>query len=81
MKPGISEEITITVGFEVAGTGAQHVITIPLQEISYSDLKNDLEKIKGERISKLTSLPAKLAETIRGYLIRTKRDEILKNTD
>jgi len=52
MKPGIREELVITVGAEFAGTGAQHVITISLQEISYPDLKKDLEKVKGKSILK-----------------------------
>lgn len=70
LKPGISEELVITVGAEFYGTGAQHVITIPLQEISYHDLKKDLEVIKDKNPLKLASLPPKLAEKVKGYLIR-----------
>ena len=78
MKPGIIEEISISVGVEFAGTGAQHVITIPLQEISYDDLKMDLEKIKGRDIFKWTSLPTKLASKVRDSVIRNKKDELAK---
>lgn len=73
LKPGIREELIISVGIEVGGTGAQHVITIPLQEISYPDLKKDLEKIKSKSTLKLASLPAKLAEKVKEYLVRNKK--------
>lgn len=79
LKPGIRQELIITVGAEFAGTGAQHVITVPLQEISYPDLKNDLEKIKGKGILKLASLPAKLAGKVKDYLIRNKNEELIKH--
>ena len=73
LKPGISEELVITVGAEFYGTGAQHVITIPLQEISYHNLKKDLETIKGKSYLKVTSLPPKLAKKVKEYLIRNKK--------
>jgi HEAT repeat protein len=79
VKPGIREELVITVGAEFAGTGAKHEIHIPLQEITYPEIKNDLEKIKGKPIFKLASLPAKLAEKIKAYLLRTKKNELLKH--
>ena len=69
LKPGISEELVISVGAEFAGTGAKHEIHIPLQEITYLDIKKDLEIIKSGTIIKLTSLPVKLATKIREYLI------------
>ena len=69
LKPGISEELIISVGAEFAGTGAKHEIHIPLQEITYPDIKKDLEIIKSGTIIKLTSLPVKLATKIRDYLI------------
>lgn len=79
LKPGIREELVITVGAEFAGTGAKHEIHIPLQEITYPEIKNDLEKIKGKTIFKLASLPAKLADKVKAYLLRTKKDELLKH--
>jgi hypothetical protein len=80
-KTGISEELVISVGAEVAGTGAQHVITVPSQEINYSDLEKDLKSIKGNAVSKLTSLPKKLAEKIKDYLIQNKKDDLLKELE
>ncbi len=79
LKPGIREELVISVGAEFGGTGAQHVITIPLQEISYPDLKKDLEKVKGRSFLKLSSFPAKLAEKVKSYIIQNKKDELLKH--
>lgn len=76
LKPGIREELTITVGAEFLGTGVQHVITIPIREISYPDLKRDLEKIQSKSVHKLAALPAKLAEKIKDYLIRNKKDDL-----
>ncbi len=78
LKPGIHEELTITVGAEFLGTGAQHVITIPLQEISYADLKKDLESLKGKSILKLDTLPLKLSQKIKDYLTRNKKNDLLK---
>lgn len=78
LKPGISEELVISVGAEFAGTGAKHEIHIPLQKITYPDINKDLEKIKSGNINKLTSLPAKLTTKIKEYLIRNKKDEFLK---
>ena len=81
IKPGISENLVITVGAEFLGTGVQHVITVPLQEINYSDLEKDLKSIKGNTVSKLTSLPKKLAEKIKDYLIQNKKDDLLKELE
>jgi HEAT repeat protein len=78
LKPGIREELTVTVGAEVFGTGVQHVITIPLQEISYPELKEDLAKIKEKSTIKLASLPQRLAHKVKDYLIKTKKEDLLK---
>lgn len=77
LKPGIHEELIISVGIEISGTGAKHEIRIPLQDITYSEIKNDLEKIKGKAIQK-SSFPAKLFKRVKGYLIQNKKDEELK---
>jgi HEAT repeat protein len=79
LEPGIREELTVTVGAKAFGTGIEHKITIPLQEIKYSDLEKDLESIKRKSIMKLATLPPKLAEKVKGYLIRDKKDDILKH--
>ena len=78
LEPGIRQELTVTVGAKAFGTGIEHKITIPLQEIAYSDLKKDLESIKSKNLTKLASLPPKLAEKVKGYLIRNKKDDILQ---
>ena len=71
-KSGIREELVISVGTEVFGTGAQHVITIPLQEIAYDNLKNDIKKIGGKSIVNIAALPPKLAEKVSQYLQKKK---------
>jgi hypothetical protein len=78
LKPGIREELTVSVGAELFGTGVQHVITIPLQEISYPGLKEDLAKIKEKSTIKLASLPQRLAHKVKDYLIKTKKEDLLK---
>ena len=71
-KSGIREELVISVGGTVFGTGAQHVITIPLQEIAYDDLKNDLKKIGSNDVFDLATLPPKLAEKVNQYIDKIK---------
>jgi tetratricopeptide (TPR) repeat protein len=75
LKPGINEELILTVGAEFYGTGMQHVITIPLQEISYDNLKKDLEIIKDKSNLKLNLLPPKLAKKVKDYLTKNKLAE------
>ena len=65
----ISEELVISVGPDILGTGMKHVVTIPIQKISYPELKEDLEKIKGMSIFNLAALPSKLGKKIKDYLI------------
>lgn len=77
LEPGIREELSVTVGAKVFGTGIEHKISIPLQELKYSDLKKDLESIKSKNLTKLASLPPSLAEKVKGYLIRNKKDDIM----
>lgn len=78
LSPGIKQEIEISSGIEIAGTGATLITTIPLQEISYAELKEDLQRIKGEHISKLSELPKRLANKIKGYLLLKDREDIIK---
>jgi HEAT repeat protein len=79
LKPGIHKELVITVGLEALGTGVKEVITIPQEAIDYPKLEDDLKKIKGKSRIKLASLPSKLAKKVKGYLIRNKKDDILKH--
>jgi len=73
LSPGITQEIEISSGIEILGTGAALITTIPLQEISYAELKEDLQSIKGEHISKLSELPTRLANKIKGHLLLKDR--------
>jgi HEAT repeat protein len=77
LKPGIKEEIEISVGTEILGTGVTHKIMIPLQEISYTELKDDLLRIKGKHITKLSKLPERLARKIKDYLLLKDREDII----
>jgi hypothetical protein len=77
-NPGIKQEIEISSGIEILGTGAKLITTIPLQEISYAELKEDLKKINVEHIDKLSKLPKKLANKIKGYLLLNDREDIVE---
>jgi len=74
--PAIQETITITIGPEILGTGIKRNITIPIREISYSEIRKDLERIKKE--CTLNFLPQKLAGKIKDY-IKSKRNDIIKD--
>lgn len=78
LKPSIREEFILNSGIEVFGTGGKHVITIPLQEISYDDLIKDLKIISEDKIVNLTTLPPNLVNKIQNY-IQKKKDSIFKN--
>jgi HEAT repeat protein len=78
LSPGITQEIEISSGIEIAGTGAALITTIPLQEIPYAELKEDLQRIKGKHISKLSELPKRLANKIKGYLFLKDREDIIE---
>jgi hypothetical protein len=60
------------------GTGAKLITTIPLPEISYAGLKEDLQRIRGKHISKLSELPKRLANKIKGYLLLKDREDIVE---
>ena len=74
----ISEELVISVGPDILGTGIKHVVTIPIQKISYPELKEDLEKIKGISIFNLAALPSKLGKKIKDYLISNDREYLIE---
>ncbi|MCD4777677.1 MAG: HEAT repeat domain-containing protein [Desulfobacterales bacterium] len=71
-KYEIREELVISVGGTLFGTGVQHNITIPLQEIAYDDLKNDLKTIGNKDVFNLATLPPKLAEKVIQYIDKIK---------
>ncbi|RXA20980.1 HEAT repeat domain-containing protein [Methanosarcina sp. MSH10X1] len=70
LKPGISEELIIHVGPISQWGGVEYTLTIPLQDISYPELKEDLQKIMGKKIDKLSKMPSGLAGKVRDYLIQ-----------
>lgn len=74
LKPGIKEEIQVTVGLSGLGSGAQHVITIPLQEIHYAELKEDIQKY-ADKILDIGKLPGRLKDRIMEY-IRKNEDKL-----
>ena len=78
IKPKIREELVLTSGITVLGTGGQHVVTIPLQEISYTELREDWEKIKDQSMIKFANLPPRFAKRVKDYLIRNKKEDLLK---
>jgi len=67
LKPGIKEEIQVTIGLSGFGSGAQKVIKIPIQEISYPELQDDLQKYS-DKMMDIAKLPAKLKDKIMKYL-------------
>lgn len=67
MKPAIKEEIQVTIGISGFGSGIQKVITIPIQEISYSELQDDLQKCS-DKMMDIAKLPARLKDKIMKYL-------------
>ncbi len=67
LKPGITGELVLSKGFEIGGSGVQVVTTIPLAEIQYSELQEDLEKIKGKATG-LSKLPERLINKIMDYI-------------
>jgi HEAT repeat protein len=74
LKPGIKEEIQVTVGLSALGSGAQHVITIPLQEIHYAELKEDIQKY-ADKMLDIGKLPRRLKDRIITY-IRKNKDKL-----
>ena len=67
MKPSIKEEIQVTIGISGFGSGIQRVITIPIQEISYSEIQDDLQKCS-DKMMDIAKFPAKLKDKIMEYL-------------
>jgi hypothetical protein len=74
---GIKQEIEISSGIEISGKDTTLITTIPLQEISYAELKEDLQMIKGKHIHKLSQLPKRLTNKIKGYLLLKDREDIV----
>jgi HEAT repeat protein len=79
LKPEISEELIIHVGPITQWGGIEYTMTIPLQDISYPELKEDLQKIVGKKVDKFSKMPENLANKVRDYLVQKKMWSILDN--
>jgi hypothetical protein len=64
-KVGPRQEIVISTGVEVLGTGAQFLTTIPLKEIGYDEIHDDIMKIKNNM--QWMEIPHKLQAKILDY--------------
>ena len=78
MKPAIKEEIQVTVGISGFGSGIQKVITIPIQEISYSELQEDL-KMYSNSMMDIVKIPSRLKDKILGY-IKKNGDKLIEES-
>jgi HEAT repeat protein len=78
LKPGLKQEIEISSGIEIWGTGAKLITTVPLQEVSYAEIKGDLQQIEGKHINKLSEFPKRLASRIKDYLLKNDREDIVE---
>jgi hypothetical protein len=70
LSPGIKQEIEISSGIEIWGTGGKIITTIPMHEIYYAEIEEDLQRLKGGHINKLSEMPKKLGYKIKGYLLQ-----------
>ena len=67
-KTGIKQELLISTGIEIGGTGARHQVTIPIQDIASTDLNDDLMRVlEGKSIAKYPKL--------QGYLLKLMLDQ------
>lgn len=71
LKPGIKEEIQITTGISVFGSGGQTVITIPIQDISYSEIQDDIQKYS-DKMMDVAKYPSRLKDKIQGCIRKNK---------
>ena len=66
-KSGIKQDLVISTGLEIGGTGARHQVTIPIQDIASTDLNDDLMQVlEGKSIAKYPKL--------QGYLLKLMLD-------
>ncbi|MFY1110429.1 MAG: HEAT repeat domain-containing protein [Methanosarcinaceae archaeon] len=77
VKPGVHEELILHVGPVTPAGGGEYTLTIPLQGLSYSEMKDDLREISGKRIDQLSKLPNKIANIVETYLIKNKMEDLL----
>ena len=70
VQPTIQEKFEISTGIEIFGTGGKHIVTIPIQDISSPELKEQLKSLSKENKTKLDALPAFLKEKVKEYLMK-----------
>lgn len=69
-KNGPRQEIVISTGVEMYGTGAQVVTTIPLIEFGYNEFNEDINNIKNNM--RLSEIPTRLYDIIKKHIIQNK---------
>lgn len=70
VKPGITEELVLSKGLEIGGSGLQIVTTIPIKEIQYPELSEDIKKIR-EKTTVLSKLPERLTKKVKDYILKS----------
>lgn len=78
LEPGVSEELILHLGYITSVGGVEYTLTVPLQELSYSDIKEELKEIEGKRISQLCTMPPKIAKVVEDFLVKNKMEDLLK---
>jgi hypothetical protein len=78
LEPGLREELILHIGtISSIGGGVEYTLTVPLQGLSYPEIKKDLRAISGKRINQLSILPNKIAKIVKEYLIENKMEDLL----
>jgi hypothetical protein len=78
VEPGLCEELTLHIGaISSVGGGVEYTLTIPLQGLSYPEVKEDLEEIAGKRINQLSKSPKRIAKIVEEYLQVNKLYDLL----
>lgn len=77
VKPGLHEELILHIGAISSVGGVEYTLTIPLQGLSYSEVKEDLKEISGKRVNQISMLPTKIAKIVKEYLIENQMEDLL----
>lgn len=78
IEPGVREDLILHIGPITPYGGAEYTLTIPLQELSSPEIKEELKGIAGKRVSQLSMLPKKTAKIMEDYLVKNKMEDLLK---
>lgn len=76
VKPGIQKDLVLHLGPLTSYGGVEYTITIPLNELSFSEIKDELNEISDKRISQLSQLPKKIAKIVEEHLLRNKMEDL-----